>query len=402
LTENYCVIATSALLWFDFLSTLDVEYNRIWRRKFTGATLVYVGIRYVAVINRIFFVLQYFIWNSSNEDPLDPINLSRVRCGGILHTNDVLNLINDLALSAFTCLRIYGIWGRDWRPLVFVLPLALLKPISEIYEASGYSPSQNGPPFGCAPAYKISVSAMNLYYCSYGLLVYYASKSVPVATEAVVIVLTWIKTIGIIRVARKTGIRTPLAALLFRDGQTRYLILTCHPSQHPVWYVWQYFNQVFTNIAVSRLILNLRGIYFAESEGSEGETSLHLSDVRFRGLSTANIVGNLGATLMLSTHSAELASAPSGGRRSISHSRSHAESVLPERDGEGEMVDTHVAWDIEDEIPEYCDDPFTFGMREAVARDTIAQPTQPSSHFMAGLINCMDLEAAKGGHSACK
>ena len=60
-----------------------------------------------------------------------------------------------------------------------------------------------------------------------------------------------------------------------------------------------------TNIAVSRLILNLRGLYFADRAGREAETSLYLSNVRLFGLNTANIVGNLGETLMLPAHSAE-------------------------------------------------------------------------------------------------
>ena len=84
--ENYCIIASSgklrrtplaialdispypaAVLWFDFALTFTTEVRRIWRRKFTGATLVYLLMRYIAVIERIFFVLEVLLWKSTDE-----------------------------------------------------------------------------------------------------------------------------------------------------------------------------------------------------------------------------------------------------------------------------------------------------------------------------------------------
>ncbi|KAH9889270.1 hypothetical protein C8Q73DRAFT_793484 [Cubamyces lactineus] len=69
--------------------------------------------------------------------------------------------------------------------------------------------------------------------------------------------------------------------------------------------IWPYFTQVFTTITVSRLILNLRGLYFATLGGCETDSLAPPveSDMRFLGLDTAHIIGNLGATLVLPTHS---------------------------------------------------------------------------------------------------
>ena len=50
-------------------------------------------------------------------------------CSGIIHTDDVLTFINYLSFSAFAVLRVYAIWDQDWKPLVFVIPLSLVKPI---------------------------------------------------------------------------------------------------------------------------------------------------------------------------------------------------------------------------------------------------------------------------------
>lgn len=84
--EYYCIVASSgtslgntsyvmsllrfhitALLWFDHMLTFPSEYSRIWRRKFTGATLVFLLMRYAAFIERIFFVLEVLVWGANDE-----------------------------------------------------------------------------------------------------------------------------------------------------------------------------------------------------------------------------------------------------------------------------------------------------------------------------------------------
>ena len=84
--ENYCIIASSgklwrtpfvfalylsscpvAVLWFDFALTFTTEVRRIWRREFSGATLVFLLMRYIAVVERVFFVLEVLLWKSTDE-----------------------------------------------------------------------------------------------------------------------------------------------------------------------------------------------------------------------------------------------------------------------------------------------------------------------------------------------
>ena len=85
LVENYCILASTgehelspvlgselielfaALLWFDFALTFSTEVRRIWARKFSGATLVYLLTRYTAIIDRILFVTEVLLWSSSDE-----------------------------------------------------------------------------------------------------------------------------------------------------------------------------------------------------------------------------------------------------------------------------------------------------------------------------------------------
>ncbi|RDX48635.1 hypothetical protein OH76DRAFT_1556930 [Lentinus brumalis] len=282
--ENYCIVASTALLWFDFALTFTTEVRRIWRRRFTGATVVYLFTRYTALVQRIFFVLEVFLWNSTNE-----------MCGRIGRVDDILTITNYLAV-AFTTI----------------------------------------------------------------------AKAADVAADAIVITLIWVKTFGIVKVSSRLGVRTPLATLLLRDGTAYFLILLVpkiltiigYQIESPLilWLLWPYFDQVFTVIFLSRFMLDLRGIYFAEHITDDGNAtgtatrSVRMpsgSDIRF---TTSNIVGNLGATLSTTlTHSDfpttyPASSHPEGDTRASEE----AGLGLPE-------------WYM-DEVPRYTSHPFEEGM----------------------------------------
>lgn len=57
----------AALLWFDFALTFPTEVRRIWGRPFSGATLVYLFTRYTAIADRVLFVTEVLLWNSSDQ-----------------------------------------------------------------------------------------------------------------------------------------------------------------------------------------------------------------------------------------------------------------------------------------------------------------------------------------------
>lgn len=57
----------TALLFADTLMTLTSEVQRIWRRKFTGATAVFLVTRYVAVAERIVLLVSVFLPTVQDE-----------------------------------------------------------------------------------------------------------------------------------------------------------------------------------------------------------------------------------------------------------------------------------------------------------------------------------------------
>ncbi|KAM5537917.1 hypothetical protein V8D89_008393 [Ganoderma adspersum] len=349
LVENYCILASTALLWFDFALTFPTEVRRIWGRPFSGATLVYLFTRYTAIADRVLFVTEVLLWNSSDQ-----------ACGRISRSDDILLALNYFAFGAFTCLRVYGVWGRDWKPLLVVVPLTLIKPVLLIYVNTHYIPRQGGVPYGCYYDWKISNSTIAEMSA--------ITKASTIASDAILIALTWVKTFGIKRESSKIGMHAPLATLLLRDGTAYFIILlliqlitiiSSHiGSKITVWIVWPYFDQVLTVIFLSRFMLDLRGIQFSGREpGIPGAESTfsgpgRVSDIRF---DTSRIVGNLGATLSYPDF-ASRSSVSSKPSRSPEHG---GEIEEVERDGLGGGDEW--PW-YGDEKPVYADDPFKAGL----------------------------------------
>ncbi|KAI0827780.1 hypothetical protein BC628DRAFT_1338288 [Trametes gibbosa] len=334
--------AVAVLLWYDSLVTWPDEYRRIWKRKFTGATVVYLVMRYSAVLERVSLCLQTFLWSSPDQI-----------CAGVTYLDEVLVIANYIAIGALTTLRVYGVWSRDWKPLLVALPLSLLQPAVLI----------GGPMYGCG--YLVNGYDENM---SRGWLTpsmphvhstNIAEKAASIAVAGLLLVFTWIKTFSIVKESYRVGFSAPVAGMLLRDGTIYFLVLIIFlippmitSVSSNVWiYVAPYFGPVFINITACRFMLHLRGLYFAGGgTGGEGRSTLRWSDVNFKGLSST-LVGNLGATLDIS-------------RDVRSHSPDD-EDVSLEWLGSG--FDDEWA----DEVPHYSSDPFTTGMKHPDRADAL-------------------------------
>ncbi|KAI0821878.1 hypothetical protein BC628DRAFT_1328565 [Trametes gibbosa] len=296
LVENYCIIASSVLLFADTFMTLTREVQRIWQRRFTGATAVFLITRYVAVAERIVLLVSLFFPAVADEVS---------SCVPVLRLDDALTDISYLMFGVFLILRARGIWGRGWAPLVILTLLTPIRPILSIYNQVHYTPLAFGPPlYGCGAIID------NALYTHYVGTVGITSRAAGLVIDATVLVLTWARTIGMKRESRRLGLHTPLVTLLLRDagGYTRIILIiqicgivsVSVGNSFVLWDVWPYFDQVFTVIFSCRFMLDLRGVYLIDQLRSHpgdtdpyDDTYLPLSGLRFSG----SIVGNMGAPL---------------------------------------------------------------------------------------------------------
>ncbi|OJT12094.1 hypothetical protein TRAPUB_11357 [Trametes pubescens] len=115
-----------------------------------------------------------------------------------------------------------------------------------------------------------------------------------------------------------------------------------------VWLVWPFFDQVITVIFLSRFMLDLRGIHFATRDGCDPDTTLHLSDVEFEGI-TSKIIGNLGSTTFSTQIEIPMPE--------------HTEDEGMSPSGSADSLERRYAWEWRDEEIEYSDDPFKAGFQ---------------------------------------
>ena len=79
-------------------------------RKFTGATIVYLLMRYVALIERVFFTLEVLVWNSNDRvgDCSDIVSTRahayissalRQTCGWITYSDNMFFILSYLGFA---------------------------------------------------------------------------------------------------------------------------------------------------------------------------------------------------------------------------------------------------------------------------------------------------------------
>jgi len=131
-----------------------------------------------------------------------------------------------------------------------------------------------------------------------------ATRALAMICDTLVLIATWMKTLGIWRAARQVGIKTSLTTLIIRDGTVYFGILIIfntadviiahvQPSEDAS-SVLTYYIGVLSTIMLSRLMLNLRNVSVALPNNSEFEDGRNrISSIKFDYI--GSVLGNIGA-----------------------------------------------------------------------------------------------------------
>ncbi|KAH8082846.1 hypothetical protein BXZ70DRAFT_1012254 [Cristinia sonorae] len=284
IVENYCIVASSALLFFDFSITFTREVKRIWHRRVTGATVVFILTRYSVLAERIVLLTTLFIHTLSDDR-----YSTSAPCVPVLRVDDTLTDLSYLSIGAFTALRLYGIYHEYWPPAL-VISIWLAR-VGIAIPPTGPEVSNNRKIFNNRTKCMNVATRLNS-----------ASNALVLSADTLLLALTWVKTYRIQKTSIRLGLRAPLSMLLLRDGTVYFaailfmqifaIVSSEVGSSFVLFDVWTYFVQVFNVIFLCRFMLNLRGIYLSDTEDTE-ITTRPMSDVNF----AATIVGNMGAPL---------------------------------------------------------------------------------------------------------
>ncbi|KAF9806034.1 hypothetical protein IEO21_08840 [Rhodonia placenta] len=189
LIEDYTQIMAMSLFVYDFMISFNLEWQAVWARKITGATAIYLALRYVTLLN----VISNVAYSSMS---------SCTRCG------------TYLAQAAFASIRVYAIDGRRWTKAAIMMVLGLVPIAINIYGVSKTIVTHTAQ--YCILGYSFSASKNNML-----LLV---SRICVLVSNLLVVISTW-QVIRASRVVTAFNSRGSLTAVLFRDGTVHFALV---------------------------------------------------------------------------------------------------------------------------------------------------------------------------------
>lgn len=117
---NFNIVAASAFLFWDILLTFDREVEYIWKSKFSLITVLFGGMRLLAVGGNIVF-LTLGVGVLSVTEPV---------CKGILWFEAILGLVMSAASDTLLIFRVYAFYGKNKALLVSLCILEVVASVA--------------------------------------------------------------------------------------------------------------------------------------------------------------------------------------------------------------------------------------------------------------------------------
>ncbi|TCD63928.1 hypothetical protein EIP91_004775 [Steccherinum ochraceum] len=272
-------------------------------------------------------------------------------CKAQTYLDDFFVISGLLSTTAFSTVRIWAIWGRAPLPALAVFLTGAIVPavniVSDFWllgagvEHKAYVRRMRRLPtnWPASIMYDDLSSLTHLLYSrKFCHVVPLITRSLAVTSDLLVLILTWVKTIGIWRSGvENEGEKPALITLVLRDGTTYFLALltmnvitlaldATQTDQGGSTSFVVVMDAVTANL-IARFILDLRTVY--HKDPNPGNGSRAMSTIQF---GARSLVGNMGAPLSLdeSTWASSPADDVTGG-----HTEIYEEALDPLRAGLG-------------------------------------------------------------------
>ncbi|KAI1794759.1 hypothetical protein LXA43DRAFT_1091368 [Ganoderma leucocontextum] len=294
LTDHYCTLSALTLLLFEYALTLDREVAIFWKRKATGASVLFLSNRYISLAaysTRIALMGHWscsvrvlpYIWIPFSADRF----VSEVCFSTLEIVAQVLAYLQYVPWAAFSALRVYALCGRLYRWPLSILVLALssllvvmnyarlnwLTNVEETITGTECLMREVRVP---SDLNRISIHRSNLSILTFEVTI--VPRVGVIIADAIVLCVTWHTTYrsnSVLRRAlvRPAGGKRTFSSTLLRDGTMYfgllfimniiYLTLTMFPTEvdelTQVSYVVE-FSEPLTTILISRFLLNLQEV----------------------------------------------------------------------------------------------------------------------------------------------
>ncbi|RPD66214.1 hypothetical protein L227DRAFT_570117 [Lentinus tigrinus ALCF2SS1-6] len=261
LVFNYADLAVFVVLVFEFLITFDREVHFAWGRKLSWARTIFL-------MNRYLSILEYL-----------------VVLGPLLPTLNyfAFQVVLYVVWAGFAGWRVYAISGRNSILTTIVVLLAVVPAVTNAYVTTCTTIALSE--LGC-------MSGMNLSILTWidrdPSLVSVATRSCMILSDALVIIITWVKTWGTMRAARKLHVQMSFTSLILKEGVLYFVIML---SLNIVQIIFDFqligtfgfivpFLNVITPILISRFFLDLDDLNVQEASGQSRLSASRLQSSR--------------------------------------------------------------------------------------------------------------------------
>ncbi|KAI0701122.1 hypothetical protein C8T65DRAFT_697122 [Cerioporus squamosus] len=277
--DDCCWYAGAVFVVYEYIITFGLEVDLFWKRKLTGASVLFFLTRYLALLTIFFGMLEYVPTTDSS-------------CAMVIRWQAGVEYTQYLPWAVFSGLRAFALSGQNWPLSGLVLLLSLV-------------------PFGInfgQYAFGLTGEVDSLYGCSAILPISadFARKT----SDALVIAITWFAMLRCRdRFGEMTWNSTSLTTILARDGSIYFLLLlilnslhltftmlSIHAAFEPLSY-FSDFTEPVTTVLVSRFLIDLQSAN-QRALKVDSDDPLYLDTMSFgRSANLSRIVGSLGASL---------------------------------------------------------------------------------------------------------
>ncbi|KAI0708036.1 hypothetical protein C8Q76DRAFT_800315 [Earliella scabrosa] len=266
--EKLCYGAMGALAIYEHLITFDSEVRLVWRRKVTGATVLFMLNKYLLLLRFLIVLTSYDITTTevsdSNLRPARCSDLTLDRCRATVLAGDFFQTAPHLIWAAFAALRVYALTDHLWWLAAIIFLVSSVPVATNTYAYSITSIESFIPPFNC-------ISSLSMSEELYLALLILTRASV-VLGDVLVIGVTWYKTYNTWKTAASVAMKASFSTMLLRDGTVYFLCILTLNVLHLAFSLTGLFVQTLVifqdpliSILVGRFILNLRDLDRAAS-----------------------------------------------------------------------------------------------------------------------------------------
>ncbi|KAJ3552126.1 hypothetical protein NM688_g4316 [Phlebia brevispora] len=220
--QNYLIIASITVVYYDYFITLDDERRCIWTRWKAASSWMFFVNRYFTFFSTITWVGSFLPWHSVEgfvyHSWRGRLTRSRIywvmlRCNAYSMYRQIITGVIEFIVIVNMFLRVFALYGKDKRILALGIGVFLVMVALGILGFSG----DNAPTIVLSAGCHVVISAGAKFATAWAAML---------ASDVLIFALTVAKTYNTMHGLRRYNSGN-LSALMLRDGAMYYVTLTC-------------------------------------------------------------------------------------------------------------------------------------------------------------------------------